>query len=155
MKKVYTLCLVHQHPLLLLAVKKQKLGAGYWNGFGGGVEEGESIEEAAKRETFEEAGIEVPHIEKIGINEFEFEGDPAVLEVHVFRAEDFRGEPTETDEMGPMKWFPVSEIPYGEMWPDDSYWIPLFLEGKKFKGKFFLDPKGKILKHTLQVVEEL
>lgn len=155
MKKVYTLLLVHQPPLVLLAIKKKKLGAGFWNGFGGRVEDGESIEEAAKRETFEEAGIHVPNIQKLGISEFEFEGESDTLEVHVFKAEDFAGEPTETDEMGPSRWFAQSEIPYDNMWEDDRYWLPLFLEDRKFKAKFFLDKNGKVLKHTLDEVESL
>jgi 8-oxo-dGTP diphosphatase/2-hydroxy-dATP diphosphatase len=155
MKKVYTLCLVHQPPLVLLAIKKKKLGAGFWNGFGGRVEDGESIEEAAKRETLEEAGITVPQLEKVGINEFEFEGEPDSLEVHVFKAEDFAGEPTETDEMGPMQWFAQSELPYENMWEDDRYWLPLALESKKFKGKFLLSKDGKVVNHTLEMVETL
>jgi 8-oxo-dGTP diphosphatase/2-hydroxy-dATP diphosphatase len=154
-KKVYTLCIVHQHPLVLLAKKKLKLGAGNYNGYGGRVEDGETIEEAAKRETFEESGIQVGAIEKLGVNEFVFQGQPDTLEVHIFKAEDFAGDPKETPEMGPPQWFAVSEIPYEEMWIDDKYWLPLFIEGKKFKGKFICESEKKILEHTLDEVESL
>ncbi|CAN0571511.1 unnamed protein product, partial [Ectocarpus sp. 12 AP-2014] len=38
-------------------MKKRGFGEGKWNGFGGKVESGESVEEAAKRELMEEAGV--------------------------------------------------------------------------------------------------
>ena len=154
MKKILTLCIVHQHPKVLLGMKKKGFGEGRWNGFGGKVEDGESIETAARREVREEAGIEVDEIEHCGVLEFEFRGNPEVLEVHVFRAESFRGEPAESAEMRP-KWFHVDEIPLDEMWPDDRYWIPLFLEKKKFRGKFFFDGMDTILDSWLSEAQIL
>lgn len=47
--KLLTLVLVVQPGKVLLGMKKRGFGAGKWNGFGGKVEPGESIEEAAKR----------------------------------------------------------------------------------------------------------
>lgn len=155
-KKVLTLCIIHkpfgddqdQHPKVLLGMKKRGFGAGRWNGFGGKVEQGESVEDAAKREILEEAGIKVANIEKMGEVGFEFKGDPMVLQVHIFKAGHFEGEPIESDEMKP-RWFHIDEIPFDQMWPDDKYWLPLFLEGKKFKGKFVFEGQDKILEHEL------
>ena len=31
---------------------------------------------------------------------------------------------------------PIWDIPYTEMWPDDIHWLPLLLQGKKFKTRF-------------------
>jgi len=62
MKKILTLCIIHQHPKILLGMKKRGHGEGKWNGFGGKVEEGETIEEATRRETKEESGVEVEEI---------------------------------------------------------------------------------------------
>jgi 8-oxo-dGTP diphosphatase/2-hydroxy-dATP diphosphatase len=86
-------------------------GAGRWNGFGGKVEAGETIEEGARREFLEEAGIHVPTIENAGLIEFEFQGNPEILEVHIFRAREHQGEPMESEEMLP-KWFFLDEIPF-------------------------------------------
>ena len=58
-KKITTLVLVHQGEKVLLGMKKRGFGQGRWNGFGGKLHEGETIEQAAKRETFEEAGVQV------------------------------------------------------------------------------------------------
>ncbi|OGF83510.1 hypothetical protein A3E63_03490 [Candidatus Giovannonibacteria bacterium RIFCSPHIGHO2_12_FULL_45_19] len=153
-KKLLTLCIIHQHPNILLGMKKRGFGAGRWNGFGGKVSPGEAIEDAAKRELYEEAGIDVHHLDKVGIIEFEFKGNPEILEVHIFRSEHFSGEPAESEEMKPQ-WFSVDEIPFGDMWPDDKHWFPLFLSGKKFIGKFLFGESDSILSQRLIEVENL
>lgn len=151
MKTVLTLCLPVKDGKILLGMKKRGFGAGRWNGFGGKVEEGETIEEAAKRETKEESVIEIKGMEKVGIHEFRFAVKPQdVLEVHVFRVNSFVGEPTETEEMKP-EWFLFDEIPYTEMWPDDIYWLPLFLERKKFRTEFLFGENDSVLKKNIQI----
>uniref|UniRef100_A0A8C7H202 Oxidized purine nucleoside triphosphate hydrolase n=1 Tax=Oncorhynchus kisutch TaxID=8019 RepID=A0A8C7H202_ONCKI len=104
---------------VLLGMKKRWFGAGKWNGFGGKVQPGETIEEAARRELQEESGLTV---------------DKQLLDVHVFRADNYNGEPTESDEMSPQ-WFDSDKIPFGQMWVDDILWFPLMLQ-KKFFGYF-------------------
>lgn len=47
--RLFTLVLVVQPSRVLLGMKKRGFGAGLWNGFGGKVQPGESIEEAARR----------------------------------------------------------------------------------------------------------
>ena len=152
MKKLLTLCIIHQHPNILLGMKKRGFGAGRWNGFGGKVAAGETIENAARRELEEEAGIRVENLYKVGIIEYEFKGNPEILQVHFFKSDDFLGEIKESEEMRPQ-WFHIDEIPFKEMWPDDIHWIPLFLSGKKFKGKFLLGESDVILEQDFSEVE--
>lgn len=153
-KKILTLCLIHQPPKILLGMKKRGFGEGRWNGFGGKVQSGETIEKAALRELKEEAGIEARGISKAGVINFEFRGNPEILEVHIFRGQDFSGEPMESEEMRP-KWFNADKIPLDEMWPDDRHWLPLFLAGKKFRGHFLFGASDKILRHSLKEVVEI
>jgi len=149
MKKILTLCIIHQQTKVLLGLKKRGFGAGRWNGFGGKIQNGETIDQAAKRELLEEAGIVVENLEQFGTLEFSWEGKPEILEVHIFKARDFKGEPTESEEMKPQ-WFETDQIPFDLMWPDDRYWMHLFLENKKFKGKFLFGENDVVLEHNLE-----
>src|SRR3972149_5594938 len=153
MKKLLTLCIIYQYPKVLLGMKKRGFGAGRWNGFGGKVSSAETIEEAARRELKEEAQIEIDKLDRVGVVEFEFRGNPEILEVHIFRSENFSGEPMETEEMKPQ-WFHVNDIPFQDMWPDDKYWMPLFLNGKKSKGRFLFGGTDTIIEQELIEVEE-
>lgn len=153
--KKLTLCLIHQHPKVLLGMKKRGFGEGKWNGFGGKVTKGESIENAARREVQEECGVFVQSLDKRGVVQFSSVETPEeVLEVHIFKAEHFTGEPTETEEMRP-KWFSVDSIPFDAMWPDDVYWMPLLFAGKKFKGKFYFGKNDAIIDSSLNEVNDL
>ncbi|MDO8571265.1 MAG: 8-oxo-dGTP diphosphatase [bacterium] len=151
-KKILTLCLVHNGDQVLLGMKKRGFGAGRWNGFGGKVEVGETIEEAALRELHEEAGIHGSNLEKRGTLLFIFENDPVALEVHIFRIDAFSGEPIETEEMAPQ-WYHEHAIPLENMWPDDAHWYPLYLEGKNFTGSFTFSDSNTISHHELFVID--
>lgn len=138
---VTTLCFVHREDEILLGYKKRGFGAGTWNGFGGKVEQGESIVAAAVRELKEEACLDALAMEKRAILDFSFKDGTPAIEMHVFEVTDFAGTPTETDEMAP-KWYAVSEIPYDNMWIDDQFWLPLYLKRQLLRASFhFLDQK--------------
>lgn len=154
-KKVTTLCMVHQHPRVLLGMKKRGFGAGRWNGFGGKVNPDETLEENVVRELEEECGITAKDIRKKAVLNFFFEHEPSeYIEVNVFGIYDFKGEPAESEEMRP-KWFQIDEIPYDLMWPDDIYWHNLFFEGKKFKGNFYFKDFNTIIRHKLQETDAI
>lgn len=153
-RTVTTLCIIHQHPKILLGMKKRGFGVGRWNGFGGKINKDESIEESLVREIKEEAGIELNDFEKVGLLEFEFVKNGEIVEVHLFKTNNFNGEPEESEEMKP-RWFHIDEIPFTEMWPDDFYWMPLFLRGEKFKGRFLFGDGDVILEQQLDVVDRL
>ena len=65
MKRLLTLCIIHQRSRVLLGMKKRGFGAGRWNGFGGKVAPEETIEGAAKREMREELNVEIKNIKNI------------------------------------------------------------------------------------------
>ncbi len=123
-----------QDGKILLHYKKRGHGKGRWNGLGGKIDPGETPEECAKREALEEMGAEITNLEKLGeITFYDVQGEDWL--VHIFRA-GIAGEPRESEESRP-EWFPLREIPYGQMWEDDRYWLPLVIDGLKFRGEFW------------------
>lgn len=153
-KKLLTLLMVVRDGSVLLGEKKRGFGAGFYNGFGGKVEKGESVTEGALRELREEAAIEATDATKRGVITFVYDDQPSAMEVHVYHATRFTGEPEETDEMRP-RWFDVNALPFDKMWPDDVHWYPMFLEGKKFVGTFWFTNTTTIVRHELREVDEL
>ncbi|XP_063564419.1 oxidized purine nucleoside triphosphate hydrolase isoform X2 [Gorilla gorilla gorilla] len=95
--RLYTLVLVLQPQRVLLGMKKRGFGAGRWNGFGGKVQEGETIEDGARRELQEESGLTVDALHKVGQIVFEFVGEPELMDVHVFCTDSVQGTPVESD----------------------------------------------------------
>ncbi|QQG52645.1 MAG: 8-oxo-dGTP diphosphatase [Candidatus Falkowbacteria bacterium] len=151
MKKL-TLVIIYQNGQVLLGMKKRGFGAGRWNGFGGKVEEGEAIEEAAARELFEEANIVAGDLLEVGVLNFNFADATPDLEVYVFRVDKFSGEPQETEEMRPQ-WFKINDIPYKKMWADDIFWLPLLINGEKFKGEFVFD-KPSTAEYAAKIISQ-
>ena len=154
MVKKETVSIIYQPPRILLGMKKIRFGKGRYNGFGGRIENSESLEESAIRETFEEAGITMVDPERMGELLFQFKsGEPDHL-VNFFKATKFQGIPIESDEMRP-EWFMEDRIPYNKMWPDDKYWLPLLLRGQKFKGNFLFNLEFKIDRYELNEIDVL
>jgi len=153
-KKLLTLTVIHDGEKILLGMKKRGYAAGRWNGFGGKLEPGESIEEGMLRELNEESGLTATKHEKIGMLTFESDDEDYISEVHLYRIDEFNGDPIETDEMRP-EWFEFEKIPYSEMWPDDIIWLPLVLAGDKVEGRVYFENSDTIKSHTIKAVDTI
>lgn len=153
--KTLSLLFLIRNDEILLAMKKRGFGEGRWNGVGGKVEEGESIEQATIREAQEEIGVTPRNLQKVADIRFDefFKGEPTLMQVHIFTTDTWEGDPVESEEMAP-KWFSRTDIPYDDMWPDDPYWLPIVLEGKKVSADFKLDESDAIISHSIEEVEE-
>jgi len=124
---------------ILLGMKKRGFGIGKLNGFGGKLNDGESIVEAAVRELAEEVGLEtvIDNLNKMAELEFRFPHADEDWDqvVHVFLVEEWISEPIESDEMS-FEWHDLDKIPFERMWDDDKYWLPEVLKGRRIRGKF-------------------
>ncbi len=144
LRKVSLVLLIREGEVLL-AMKKRRFGAGRWNGVGGKPELGETVEQSAVRESEEEIGV------KFGLNDLEHVASLRFYfpehkkdwnqEVPVYLVRKWEGEPIETEEVRPQ-WFKHADIPFGEMWPDDKYWLPRVLAGEKLEGEFYFADEG-------------
>jgi 8-oxo-dGTP diphosphatase/2-hydroxy-dATP diphosphatase len=159
MKIPMTLVMIYDEEKILLAMKKRGFGTGRWNGYGGKVDESESIEQSARRELLEESGISEEQLADLkfvnrGQITFSFEDSGSQLEVHLFSVDGFSGEVQETEEMKPQ-WFAHKDIPYSEMWADDPHWLPLLLQGKNIRAEFTFDNKDdqNILSKSIETYE--
>ncbi len=129
-----TLLFIIRDGRILLIHKKLGLGAGKFNGPGGRIESGETPLQAAIREVEEEICVTPSGVHPAGELWFQFV-DGHSIQGYVFTATGMSGDPQETREAVPL-WFPVSEIPYHNMWADDRVWMPLALTGQPFLGRF-------------------
>ncbi len=148
-----TLLFLRKGDQILLAMKKRGFGAGRWNGVGGKLEPGETIEAALIRESQEEIGVTPTSYTPVAELDFiqDAEVDPWHMYVYAYIADEWEGEPEESEEMAPA-WYDIADIPYGDMWQDDTYWLPLVLAGDKVTGTFTFDSNDNLTMHDITVV---
>lgn len=151
-----TLIFLLKDDAILLAMKKRGFGSNRYNGIGGKLESGETIEQALVRETQEEIRVTPLSYEKVAELDFICDietTDQWRLYVHAYICREWHGEPQETEEMAP-EWFAIDNIPYENMWNDDQYWLPLVLAGDKIKATFQMSQHEQVLSHELRTVKE-
>lgn len=141
---------------ILLAMKQRGIGAGYWNGPGGKVDPGESIEHAMIRECQEEVSVTPTTYEKVAYHDFILQNDEGSWHqwTHAYVATEWEGEPMPSDEMLP-KWFNQANIPYDQMWPDDILWLPQVLDGKLLQTRFVLAKDEQVEQYEITEVTTL
>ena len=141
---------------VLLAIKTRKIGAGCRNGYGGGVEEGETIRECAVRELKDESGLiaNKEDLEKVAIADFyneKSDGTIFVCRVHFFLWKNWEGIPKETEEMINPTSFDISTLPLEDMMPADREFVPLILKGDKFLVEAHYTPFQRKLKGKVKI----
>lgn len=147
--KVTTLVYLLRPGEVLLGMKRRGVGVGRWNGFGGKLEPGETVAEAARRELFEEAGVTADDLRQVGRLTFHVASTGDRFETHVFTTDHWTGEPRESEEMLPA-WFALDALPYDQTWPDDRHWMPIMLAGRSFCGHFEFSDEDTITSVKLE-----
>lgn len=152
---VATLCFPITADSILLGKKKKRLGVGWWNGFGGRVEVGETIEEATCRETKEECGFLTREKDLDYVARVLFKYPQENWDVHIFFVRLWSGKICESDEMGELTWFLYKNIPYASMWPSDKKWLPRVLCGEKIQGSVTFTNDKKIKETSFSRTQSL
>lgn len=142
---------------ILLGMKKRGFGKDLWNGLGGKIEPGETVEQAMIRECEEEIGITPTAYNYVARHDFILDADtktPWRMLVHTYLCTEWEGGPVETDEMRP-KWFDQNNLPYDQMWADDIYWLPRVLSGELLTTTFEFDTENTLISNHVTKVEKL
>lgn len=150
-----TLLMIVKDNKVCLAKKKRGFGAGLYNGVGGKVEPGESVEAAAIRETQEEANVTVTDIKKVAnivFDEF-VKGYDTIVDMSVYISNSYIGDLSESNETEKPEWFDISDIPYDKMFPDDKFWLPEILNGNYVEGYFEYDKDLNLLSHNIKIIK--
>lgn len=157
MMKQLTILYLIRDGQILMAMKKRGFTVGRWNGVGGKVEAGETVEAAMIRESQEEINVTPTEYTTAAILEFDEitgTGNREVVEIHIFIASQWKGEPTESQEMAPQ-WFDQANIPFEQMWEVDRLWLPKILQGKKLTGRYTLDDDDQVVEQDIHEVVSL
>lgn len=150
--RITTLLLIIKNDKILLAQKKRGFGVGKYNGVGGKLEAGETIEHCMVRETQEEIGVTPTDYTKRAVITFSNieNGERFNIIMHVYTAKDYFGTITESEEMRP-EWFDVDKAPFEQMFPDDRIWLPVLLGGANFEAYFKFDENFGVLSYRIDV----
>jgi 8-oxo-dGTP diphosphatase len=133
--------------LLLRGAPEKKIWPGKYNGLGGHVERGESIEAAARREIREEAGLEVEELRLRGVTTIDT-GESAGIGLFVFTARAATRHVVPSAE-GTLEWVPLAAVPALEAVSD----IPLLLayharqapDAPPFSARYWYDEGGQLM----------
>lgn len=148
--KLATLCYVRSDgkTLMIHRVKKRNdMHEGKWNGLGGKLEPGESPEECAVREVYEESGLRIKKPVLRGFLTFPHFSNDEDWYVFVFVAHEFDGSLIESEE-GVLEWVADQDLLQLNLWEGDKHFIPLLDREGTFSAKFeYRD--GQLLSHNL------
>lgn len=146
--KLATLCYLKKDgkTLMLHRVKKENdMHEGKYNGLGGKFEEGETPEECAIREIYEEAGLRVKNPKLKGVITFPKFSKGEDWYVFVFVIREFEGEMVVSSE-GNLEWVDDGALEGLNLWDGDKIFLKWLDREGFFSAKFSYD-NGKLIGH--------
>lgn len=134
-----TLCYIERDnkTLMMHRVKKENdMHEGKYNGVGGKLEAGETPQECAIREIYEETGLSVKDPDFKGMITFPKLGKKQEdWVVYIFRVINFSGELIDCNE-GNLEWIETDKLMDLNLWEGDRIFIPWLQKDAFFSGKF-------------------
>lgn len=138
MFKIATLCYVKRNGQTLMMHRNKRpddMHLGKWNGLGGKLELGETPEACARREIWEESGLEVANLRLHGVLTFPAFADEETWMAFVFTADHKAGELIDPPE-GDLAWIDDTALLELNLWPGDRIFLPWLDEDRFFSGRF-------------------
>ena len=132
--KMTSLCYIEKNDayLMLHRVKKENdENADKWIGIGGKFEAGETPEECAMREIYEETGLVPQKLFYRGIVTF-VSNLYGTEYMHLFIAKDVIGKMIESCDEGVLEWIPKKEIAKLPLWAGDHLFLRLLDSDRPF-----------------------
>jgi 8-oxo-dGTP diphosphatase len=149
--KLATLCYLRQNgkTLMVHRIKKPNdIHEGKWNGLGGKLEPGETPEECAQREIFEESGLRVKTLVLKGLLTFPMFARNEDWYAFVFVATEFEGSLIESPE-GNLQWIDDELLFDLNLWAGDRIFLPWLERPGFFSGKFVYQ-NGELIEHSAE-----
>lgn len=131
-----------------MGIKTEKIGVGLWNGWGGGVEEGETIREAAVRELREESSLsankeDLKYLGAVTFHNKRDDGSEFTVTVHIFFCYKWSGKLKAGRGMKNPSLKPIKNLPLDKMLPADKIWLPKTIVGIKICDEYWYSPGQK------------
>jgi 8-oxo-dGTP diphosphatase len=143
--KIAVLCYLRSGGRTLMIHRNSRpddMHFGKWNAPGGKVEPGETPEECALREFYEETGLTVAGPRMRGVLTFPAFDDQEDWYVFVFTAEDYSGTLRKSCPEGDLHWIDdrlLEELP---LWEGDKVFMKWLDDNRFFSGKFLYHKGG-------------
>ncbi len=133
---------------MLHRVKKENdMHKGRYNGLGGKFEEGETPEECAVREVFEESGLAAENLILKGVITFPAFSKGEDWYVFVYVIDKFKGETGASCE-GNLEWVNDSDILNLNLWEGDKIFLKWLEQDRFFSAKFNYE-NGILTSHSV------
>jgi 8-oxo-dGTP diphosphatase len=157
--KLATLCYVREGPvregtseqgrtLMLHRIKKANdMHAGKWSGLGGKLEAGETPEECAVREVWEESGLRMIDPVLRGIITFPHFSKGEDWYTYIFVADQYSGELIDSTE-GVLAWVDNDKLLDLNLWPGDRIFLR-WLDDQRFFSAKFVYTAGELTKYEV------
>lgn len=133
--KLATICYIDNGKEFLLLhcnKKSNDVHEGKWISVGGKLERGESPEDCAKREVFEETGLTVEEMELRGIVTFPNFTPDTDWYTYVFKVTAFTGQLLEDCAEGTLEWVPYDQVLSKPTWEGDYEMFKWILNDEPF-----------------------